>query len=136
MNRRPPRSTRTGTPCPSTSLFLSDIHPINILRVLKDLGAELGLDQERVNAWARHWIESGFSTLESMAAGPNAYLAGTAVTLADVCLVPQLYNARRVETDLSRYPTLLAIEARLMEIPAFQAARPRSEKRRVGKERV
>src|SRR3546814_17851151 len=74
-----------------------DIHPSNNRRVLKYLGSELGLDQERVNAWARHWIESVFSTLESMAAGPNAYLAGTAVTLADVCLVPQLYNARRSE---------------------------------------
>src|SRR3546814_8394627 len=52
-----------------------DIHPINNLRVLKYLGAELGLDQERVNAWAQHWIESGFSTLESMAAGSDAYLA-------------------------------------------------------------
>src|SRR3546814_20507278 len=81
-----------------------DIHPINNLRVLKYLGAELGLDQERVNAWARHWIESGFSTLESMAAGPTAYLAGTAVPLADVCLVSQIYQARPAQTQLSASP--------------------------------
>src|SRR3546814_7154402 len=93
MYRRPPRSTRTDTLFPYTTLFRS------------------------------HWIEAGFATLEAMA-GPTAFLAGPEVTLADICLVPQLYNARRVATDLSVYPSLLAIETRLLQIPAFDAARP------------
>src|SRR3546814_287851 len=100
-----------------------DIHPINNLRVLKHLRKQIGLDQEAIDAWARHWIEAGFATLEAMA-GPTAFLAGPEVTLADICLVPQLYNARRVATDLSVYPSLLAIETRLLQIPAFDAARP------------
>src|SRR3546814_7798467 len=98
-----------------------DIHPINNLRVLKYLRKQIGLDQEAIDAWARHWIEAGFATLEAMA-GPPAFLAGPEVTLADICLVPQLYNARRVATDLSVYPSLLAIETRLLPIPAFDAA--------------
>ena len=99
-----------------------DIHPLNNLRVLKHLENDLGLDKGAVNAWARRWIEAGFDSLEQQAADP--YLTGDTVTLADICLVPQMYNARRVETDLSRFPKLLAIEARLQALPAFAAARP------------
>lgn len=104
-------------------IVASDIHPINNLRVLKHLRKQIGLDQEAIDAWARHWIEAGFATLEAMAS-PTAFLAGPEVTLADICLVPQLYNARRIATDLSVYPSLLAIEARLLQISAFDAARP------------
>src|SRR3546814_14459187 len=93
-----------------------DIHPINNLRVLKHLRKQIGLDQEAIDAWARHWIEAGFATLEAMA-GLTAFLVGPEVTMADICLFPQLYNARRVATDLSAYPSLLAIGTRILMTP-------------------
>ena len=105
-----------------------DIHPINNLRVLNYLRGQLGLDAEQVNAWARSWIEPGFAALEAQAGETDGpYLAGNAVTLADICLVPQLYNARRVETDLSSYPALLAIEQALFMLPAFDESRPEKQ---------
>ncbi|MCK9543863.1 MAG: maleylacetoacetate isomerase [Novosphingobium sp.] len=102
-----------------------DIHPINNLRVLRYLKQELGREQGAIDAWARHWIAAGFAALEDAAAGSGApYLTGDAITLADVCLVPQVTNARRVETDLSPFPRLVEIDARLREHPAFAAADP------------
>jgi maleylacetoacetate isomerase len=102
----------------------SDVHPINNLRVLKYLGGPLRLEQPKIEAWARHWIEHGFAVLEAQASRTGSYLFGDTVTLADVCLVPQLYNARRVFTDLTKYPRLLAIEQHLDALPAFHGARP------------
>jgi maleylacetoacetate isomerase len=104
-----------------------DIHPLNNLRVLRYLAQPIGLEQPRIEAWARHWINSGFCALEAGADPSGPYLSGNKVTLADVCLVPQLYNARRVSTDLSVYPRLLAIERQLAELPAFQGARPEAQ---------
>ena len=105
-----------------------DIHPLNNLRVLKYLKNDLDLDQPRIDQWARHWVESGFAALEAAAArSGDDYLGGNTVTVADICLVPQLYNARRVETDLAPFPNLLEIEARLLELPAFQSARPEAQ---------
>jgi maleylacetoacetate isomerase/maleylpyruvate isomerase len=101
-----------------------DIHPVNNLRVLKYLAHPLEHEQTEVEAWARHWIERGFAVLEAEASRTGPYLTGDEVTLADVCLVPQLYNARRVSTDLAKYPRLLAIESKLRELAAFQAAQP------------
>jgi maleylacetoacetate isomerase len=101
-----------------------DVHPINNLRVLKYLASPLNLSQLQVDAWARHWIESGFATLEADVDGTSQYLCGDTVTLADLCLVPQFYNARRIAVDLSAFPQLTAIEARLMLLPAFAQARP------------
>ncbi|WP_347400364.1 maleylacetoacetate isomerase [Sphingomonas paeninsulae] len=105
-------------------LIACDIHPLNNLRVQKYLKAEFSLDQSRVDVWARHWIEPGFQALEAQIDPQTDYLMGNCVTLPDLCLVPQLYNARRVSTDLTRYPGLLAIEARLADIPAFSASHP------------
>jgi maleylacetoacetate isomerase len=105
-----------------------DIHPLNNLRVLKYLRKDLGLEEAGVNAWARQWIDAGFSTLETMRGNSTGqYLHGDTVTLADICLVPQMYNARRVETDLSRYPGLLALEERLQRVAAFDKARPENQ---------
>jgi maleylacetoacetate isomerase len=105
-----------------------DIHPLNNLRVLKYLRKDLGLEEAGVNAWARQWIDAGFSTLETMLGNSTGqYLHGDTVTLADICLVPQMYNARRVETDLSRYPGLLALEERLQRVAAFDKARPENQ---------
>jgi maleylacetoacetate isomerase/maleylpyruvate isomerase len=101
-----------------------DIHPLNNLRVLKYLARPLGLEQAAIDSWARHWIGSGFAALEAAANPEGPYLFGQQVTLADACLAPQLYNARRVSTDLSPYPRLLAVEQRLNELPAFHDARP------------
>ena len=105
----------------------ADIHPINNLRVLKYLGAELGASQDARNAWYRHWVALGLEALERQLAGNPAtglFCHGDTPTMADCCLVPQLYNARRFECDLSGYPTLTAIEARCLALPAFRDAQP------------
>ncbi len=106
-------------------MIACDIHPLNNLRVLRQLKHEYGLEQPAIDGWARHWIEAGFAALEREASvGGGAYLAGEAVTAADLCLVPQLYNARRVSTDLTPYPCLLAIEGGLLTLPAFADTHP------------
>jgi maleylacetoacetate isomerase len=102
----------------------ADIHPVNNLRVIKHL-ARLGIDQEGRDDWYRHWIREGFEALEALAApGAGRFLAGDEVTLADVCLVPQMYNARRFEVDLSPYPTLVGAVAAATALDAFAAAHP------------
>jgi maleylacetoacetate isomerase len=102
-----------------------DIHPLNNLRVLKYLKNELGHSQEEVDAWYAHWISEGLPALEAMAA-PKAgkFLFGDAPTGADVCLVPQLYNARRYNVPLDDYPTLLRAEENANKLEAFAAAHP------------
>ena len=102
-----------------------DIHPLNNLRVLKYLGGTLGLSQEQRDTWYAHWISEGLPALESMAA-PQAgkFLFGDAPTGADVCLVPQLYNARRFNVPLDDYPTLLRADENASRIEAFAAAHP------------
>jgi len=102
-----------------------DIHPLNNLRVLKYLKNELGHSQDEIDTWARHWIDEGFPALERMAA-PKAgkFLFGDAPTGADVCLIPQLYNARRVNLPLDAYPTLLRAEGNANKLDAFAAAHP------------
>lgn len=104
-----------------------DIHPLNNLKVLNYLRSELGQDEEKVERWYRHWVETGLAALEkelgrARLAGP--YCFGQRVTLADVCLVPQLYNARRFACDLSGCPTLVAIDEVCRKLPAFAAAAP------------
>jgi maleylacetoacetate isomerase len=102
-----------------------DIHPLNNLRVLKYLKNELGHSQDEVDAWYAHWIGEGLPALEAMAA-PKAgkFLFGNAPTGADVCLVPQLYNARRYNVPLDDYPTLLRAEENANKLEAFAAAHP------------
>ena len=107
-----------------------DIHPLNNLRVLNYLKDPLGHDAATVERWYHHWIHAGFTGLEELArrqSGDRRHLYGASVTLADVCLVPQLYNARRFHCDLSAYPTLTAIGAALEALPAFAAARPEAQ---------
>lgn len=106
-------------------LVACDIHPLNNLRVLKYLKNELGHSQEEVDRWYAHWITEGLPALEAMAA-PKAgnFLFGDAPTGADVCLVPQLYNARRFNVPLDAYPTLLRAEENANRLEAFAAARP------------
>jgi maleylacetoacetate isomerase len=104
-----------------------DIHPLNNLRVLQHLRTDLGQDDEGLGRWARHWISRGFEALEQLVArhsGDGRHCFGEAVTLADVCLVPQVANARRVQLDLAPWPRLLAVTSHLESLPAFAAARP------------
>jgi maleylacetoacetate isomerase len=102
----------------------ADIHPLNNLRVLKEL-TRLGLDQATRDDWYRHWVAEGFAALEALAA-PRAgrFLFGESVTLADICLVPQMFNARRLKTPLDAYPTLVRADAEASALPAFAAAHP------------
>jgi maleylacetoacetate isomerase len=102
-----------------------DIHPLNNLRVLQYLKNELGHSQDEADAWYRHWISEGLPALEAMAR-PSAgkFLFGDAPTGADVCLVPQLYNARRFNVPLDDYPTLLRAEENANKLDGFAAAHP------------
>lgn len=102
-----------------------DIHPLNNLRVLNYLKGPLGHDQAAVDAWYRHWIAEGFSALETQAKGHGgSFLYGAEPTLADICLVPQMFNARRFNCDLTPYPTLVEIDGRCQRIDAFARAHP------------
>jgi maleylacetoacetate isomerase len=102
-----------------------DIHPLNNLRVLKYLKNELHQPQEEVDRWYAHWISEGLVALEAMAA-PKAgkFLFGDAPTEADVCLVPQLYNARRFNVPIDDFPTLLRADENANSIEAFASAQP------------
>ncbi len=105
-------------------VIAADIHPIDNLRVLKYLGNEMGQDQNAIDQWYRHWIGEGFTALEAMADADTPFLTGNAPGLPDICLVPQMANARRFDTDLSAYPKLVAIDARCNELDPFKAAHP------------
>ncbi|MCM0019104.1 MAG: maleylacetoacetate isomerase [Tagaea sp.] len=108
-----------------------DIHPLNNLRVLKYLTGTLKADKAAHDAWYRHWIAVGFDALEKEFASPatGAYCHGDAPTLADVCLVPQVFNAKRfyADAELSAWPKLMAIFAHCLKHPAFDAARPENQ---------
>ncbi len=102
-----------------------EIHPLNNLRVLKYLERELGLDEVRRLEWYRHWVTEGFAAIEIMLArAAGDFSIGDAPTLADVCLVPQVYNARRYQCDLEPYPVIRRIDERCRQIEAFARAAP------------
>lgn len=102
-----------------------DIHPLNNLRVLNYLSKTLGVSAEQKQAWIVHWITEGFTALEAMVAeSAGRFCVGDEPTLADCCLVPQLFNARRFNVDLTPYPRLTAIDAACNALPAFEAAHP------------
>ena len=105
-------------------LIACDIHPLNNLRVLGYLKNQLGAEQEARDDWYRYWIREGFVALEKMAEGSGRYLGGDAPDLADICLVPQMFNARRFKLDLAPFPTLVRIDAALQELEPFAAAAP------------
>jgi len=104
-------------------VIASDIHPLNNLRVLKYLKRDLGLNEQTKDRWIATWITQGFEALEAMA-GDGKYLGGDAPGIADCCLVPQIYNARRFEVPLDEFPRLVEIDAACMELEAFQKAHP------------
>jgi maleylpyruvate isomerase len=107
-----------------------DIHPLNNLRVLNYLKGEFGRDDAAVKKWYRHWIAEGFRGLEALVrrnsiGGKHCF--GNAVTLADICLVPQMYNARRFDCDLSAFPTLVKVDEHLAALPPFAKAKPEAQ---------
>lgn len=103
-----------------------DIHPLNNLSVLSKLRESFGADQEAINEWYRSWIVNGFTALEAIALRhPGSdFLFGDQPTLAEVCLVPQVSNARRYDVDLTPFPKLSEVDARCREVPAFAKAAP------------
>jgi maleylacetoacetate isomerase len=103
-----------------------EIHPVNNLRVLKYLSRELKVDEETKNAWYRHWVRTGLESFErQLAQGPaSRFCHGDTPTLADCCLVPQIFNGRRFDTPLDGLPLTMAAFDACMALPAFQRSQP------------
>ena len=102
-----------------------DIHPLNNTRVLKYLDEVVKVEPAVRDEWYRHWIREGFAALESQLAGrPSTYCCGDTVTLADVCLVPQVFNAKRLDVDLAPYARIRAVFDACMSLSAFADAQP------------
>jgi maleylacetoacetate isomerase len=103
-----------------------EIHPLNNLRVLQHLKRALGQDEEQVNLWYRHWIADGLAKLETALAddATGRFSHGDAPTMADCCLVPQVFNAQRYQCDTTPYPTVMRVHAECMKLDAFQRAQP------------
>ncbi|AXK79320.1 maleylacetoacetate isomerase [Pseudolabrys taiwanensis] len=103
-----------------------DIHPLNNLVSLQYLKRELKHEQAAIDAWYHHWVIQGFKAMEEMIM-PGPYLCGAQVTIADICLIPQVYNARRLKVPLDAFPKILAVEAACLKLPAFDKARPENQ---------
>jgi maleylacetoacetate isomerase len=107
-----------------------DIHPLNTLRVLRYLHAPLGIDEQRRDEWARHWIGLGFGAIERMltqAGNEGPYCFGNRATVADCCLIPQVFNARRVELPFDEFPTIQRIHEHCMQQQPFIRAAPAAQ---------
>ena len=108
-------------------LIACEIHPLNNLRVLQHLKRALGQNDEQVNAWYRHWIADGLAKFEAGLAGgegTGTFCHGDAPTMADCCLVPQIFNAQRYQCDTAPYPTAMRVFAQCMQLEAFERAQP------------
>ena len=121
VSRDPARRARTLA---QALTIAADVHPVNNLRILHYLKNTLGVDQAGRDDWYRHWIAEGFTALEVMAQDAGDFLGGAHPDLADICLVPQMYNARRFEMALDAYPNLVRIDAACQALPAFAEAHP------------
>lgn len=109
----------------AADIIACDVHPLGNSSVLAYLKREFGQEHEGLEAWYEHWVASGFRPLEELAErSTGKFLFGDEVTQADICLVPQMYNARRWRCNLEPFPALVQIDKNLMELPAFHAARP------------
>jgi maleylacetoacetate isomerase/maleylpyruvate isomerase len=115
----------------SLSLLVAcEIHPLNNLRTLQHLKRSLGQTEEQVNAWYRHWIADGLAKLEAdlsrgdRGSGAGGFCHGAAPTMADCCLVPQIFNAKRYQSELAPYPTVMRIFDACMKLEAFERAQP------------
>jgi len=110
------------------NLIACDIQPLNNLKVLKYLKDPLGASQEEIGIWYNHWISLNFKALETLVkAKDGQYCFGDQVTMADIFLIPQMWNANRFNCDLSPFPALVAIQERLYQLEAFDQARPENQ---------
>lgn len=111
-------------------IIACDVHPLNNLRVLQYLETSMGQSQSARDTWYRHWIEAGFTALEDLLARDpkrGRFCYGDAPTMADVYLVPQVFNARRFSVDLAPFPRIVAIDAACLEIASFSGAAPEKQ---------
>ncbi|HLN10321.1 MAG TPA: maleylacetoacetate isomerase [Xanthobacteraceae bacterium] len=107
-------------------IIACDIHPINNLVTLNYLRGRLGHDQAAVDAWYAHWIVTGFEAIEAMIR-PGPYAFGAEPSVADLCIVPQVYNARRYKVSLDRFPKIVGVDAACLKLEAFDRARPENQ---------
>ena len=107
-------------------IIACDIHPLNNLVALNYLKGPLAHTQAEADDWYRHWVTQGFDALEALIR-PGPYAFGAHATLADLCLVPQVFNARRFKVDMTRYPKISAVDAACLKLPAFDKARPEKQ---------
>lgn len=103
-----------------------DIHPLNNLVVLQYMKNTLKHEQAEIDAWYHHWVIAGFKAIEAMIT-PAPYACGARVSLADVCLVPQVFNARRLKVPLDAFPKIVGVEQACLKLPAFDSARPENQ---------
>lgn len=103
-----------------------DIHPLNNLISLQYLKRVMKHEQAEIDAWYHHWVIEGFKAIEAMIT-PAPYACGAHVTLADVCLIPQVFNARRLKVPLDQFPKIVAVETACLKLPAFDKARPENQ---------
>lgn len=109
-----------------SQIIACDIHPLNNTSPLTYLRKQMKQDEDAVNAWYKHWVVAGLDAVEALIPG-GTYCFGNQVTLADICLVPQLYNARRFKVDLAKYPKTVAADAACQKLPAFEQAKPENQ---------
>ena len=107
-------------------LIACDIHPLNNTSPLRYLKNNMNQEQSAIDTWYHHWIITGFEALEQLVA-PGPYCCGSEVTMADVCLVPQVNNARRLKVPLERFPKIVGIDRACLALPAFDRARPENQ---------
>jgi maleylpyruvate isomerase len=107
-------------------LIACDIHPLNNTSPLRYLKHQMGQEQSAIDAWYHHWVREGFEALEALLT-PGPYACGNTVTLADICLVPQVANARRLKVPLDKFPKIVAVDAACLKLPAFDRARPENQ---------
>lgn len=107
-------------------LIACEIHPLNNLAPLRYLKNQLKHEQRDIDAWYHHWILDGFEALETMIQ-PGPYAFGASVTFADICIVPQVFNARRMKVPLDKFPKIAAVDAACLKLPAFDKARPENQ---------
>ena len=110
----------------AAQLIACDIHPLNNVSALRYLKNALGQEQAKIDEWYHHWILGGFTALETMLA-PAPYAFGSEVTVADICVVPQVANARRLKVPLNAFPKIVAVDAACLKLPAFDKARPENQ---------
>ena len=109
-----------------SQIVACDIHPLNNLIVLQYLKRVLNHEQTEIDAWYHHWVIEGFKAIEAMIS-PGPYACGAQVSLADVCLVPQVFNARRLKVPLDAFPKIVAADAACLKLAAFDKARPENQ---------